>query len=251
MNNKQKILFYLFLVILFACGHTKTSLASLNLAAGDKVSLQGIVFVLPNTLSSQYFYIYNQAGIQIYSYYKDFPKINLGDLIKVSGEVSIINGITRIKIKTSGDIEIISHDNDILPIEITTQNIIEENLGQFISLQAKVAKKLSGKLYITDEFGEGLIYLKENLNIDLNNIEVGSVIIVQGIIDKTKSSFRILPRLSDDITLLEQPNNQDKTVNKDNFVLPSRNKNKSIINFVSFFFLFCLCFYIFKINLFK
>ncbi|MBU4370136.1 hypothetical protein KKG58_05295, partial [Patescibacteria group bacterium] len=57
----------------------------------------GVVIVEPGILGKQFFYI---NGIQIYSYYKDFPELAIGDEISIKGIISQSRGEKRIKTKT-------------------------------------------------------------------------------------------------------------------------------------------------------
>ncbi|MBU4370134.1 hypothetical protein KKG58_05285, partial [Patescibacteria group bacterium] len=51
-----------------------------DLSIDTAVQTQGVVIVEPGILGKQFFYI---NGIQIYSYYKDFPELAIGDEISI------------------------------------------------------------------------------------------------------------------------------------------------------------------------
>ena len=56
---------------------------------GDLVTVTGTVAVEPGVLGTQFFYIINNvAGVQVYMYSKDFPKLGIGDVIEITGEIA-------------------------------------------------------------------------------------------------------------------------------------------------------------------
>ena len=95
-----------------------------DLAVGTAVQTRGAVIAKPGVLGLQIFYI---NGVQIYSYYKDFPELDLGDEVLVKGIISQSRGEKRIKTKTNEDITILKH-NDRVPASIIEISDINADL---------------------------------------------------------------------------------------------------------------------------
>ncbi len=112
--------------------------------------VEGIVITLPGDISLQYFFIARDAQqsetIQIYNYKKEFPKLKLGDYIKISGEFSDINNYLRFKISKPEDIEILNHQPPISPLNSSDLN---NSLGKLVSISGTIIDK-DGKYLILD-----------------------------------------------------------------------------------------------------
>lgn len=163
---------------------------------GAKVQIQGVVTVLPSMLGSQYFYIQDDsAGIQIYSSKKDFPAdLQIGDLVKVTGETSEAYNEKKINIQNSEDIKIISQESRIEPDEF--EEVGEEVEGQLISVTGQIFELSTTKIKLTTDI---IIYFKENVPFNKKDYLEGDEINVQGIVSQYKEEYRILPRDISDI----------------------------------------------------
>lgn len=173
-----------------------------NKKIGDKIITQGIVAVLPGILGSQFFYINEDStGLQIYSYKKDFPEINLGDLIEIEGELSQINDEWRLKIKTATDIKIIEQKKEI-EIEYFACGEINENyLGRLILTGGEIVEKKGSIIYLDDGTGELAVYLKAGANIDSKNYQENDYAEITGILSQTSSGIKLMPRSIEDIKM--------------------------------------------------
>jgi len=168
--------------------------------AGERVIATGTVVVLPGTLSSQYFYITSGSfGIQIYNYKKDFLKFELGDVLEIKGEISETNGEKRIKTKTSEDIKFIRKSKEVFPREKKIADLNDDLTGNLISLKGEVVERKGSNLFLDDGSDEIKVYIKNTSGIVTENIDEGSEINISGILSKTKTGLRLLPRSPDDI----------------------------------------------------
>jgi len=192
---------------------------------GEKVKVSGTVSVLPNIFGSQYIYITdNGAGIQIYSYKKEFPDLSIGYHIEVVGEMSSAFGIPRIKIKKIEDIKIISSKR-ILPVVSTTISGLNENhLGSLVKITGMITELKSNYMYIDDGRDEMKIYFKPNTNIKKSNYTIGASVTVVGIFEKAGDGWHVMPRNSKDITILQIKKEKDtKKENKEIVVTTTLN----------------------------
>ncbi len=173
--------------------------------SGDLVIVSGVVAVLPGILGSQYFYIVSggqvsAAGLQIYNYKKDFPELKVGNYIEVAGELSSINGEQRLKIKNSGDIKIIDYRAEPAAEEIAADEINEDYIGRLVEITGEIVERKSSVIYLDDDTGEAVIYIKKYTGINARDFEEGEIITVTGIVGGAKSGARIMPRRADDIS---------------------------------------------------
>ncbi len=166
---------------------------------GDLIKVAGIVAVEPGILGSQYFYIVGSAGIQVYNYKKDFPNLKVGDYIEVSGELSMSSGELRLKTKTQDDFKILEHREPPIASEATCEKVNEEYVGQLISVAGEVVERKSSIVYLDDGTDEVIVYLKKSTGINSKSIKEGEIIAVTGLVGRTKSGIRIMPRSSNDI----------------------------------------------------
>jgi len=166
------------------------------------VSVTGIVTVLPGKLSSQYFYIQNQfSGIQIYNYSKDFPLLNLGDEIRITGELDTVSGERRIKIASANDIKILSTHPPPEPIEIKIDDIEESYEGEYVEVIG-IVSKTSGNTFYVHGSGEIQIVIRSGTGIKKPRMKVGDRVKIAGILSKYNDSYRILPTKQNDVKII-------------------------------------------------
>lgn len=166
---------------------------------GDVVSVSGIVAVEPGILGSQYFYIIEQSGIQVYNFKKDFPDLKIGNIIEVVGELSVINDEYRIKTKTKDDIKVSQENVDIEPLAVSCSEINTDMIGGLVEIFGEVIDRKGCSVFLDDGSDEIKIYIKSSTGIDFKSIKSGDVLSVTGIVSNTKSGIRILPRHEGDI----------------------------------------------------
>jgi len=170
-----------------------------ELDVGAAVKTQGIVIVEPGILGAQVFYI---NGVQIYSYYKDFPKLKRGDKIAVQGIISQAREEKRIKTKTKDDIQILERQLIIEPQVIEIQKIDHSLVGKLLKIQGQVIERTDSRIFISDEQSEITIYIKEYTNINKAIIQEGDNLEVTGILNQNNDELRLLPRSDQDINFI-------------------------------------------------
>ena len=171
-----------------------------NLEVGDTIKVQGVVSVLPGVFSNQYFYLANgDSGLQIYMYSKDFPELQVGDLLEARGELSYPYSMWRLKIKNKSDLKIIKHNQAISPVSVGLADLEENYLGAFLFVSGEITELKSGYLYLDDGTDEIKVVFKKGANLERSGLFVGSQAMVKGILSNGKSGFELLPRTSADI----------------------------------------------------
>lgn len=167
--------------------------------AGDLIKVKGTVAVEPGILGSQYFYIVGSPGIQIYNYKKEFPGLRVGDYVEVSGELSAGAGEPRLKTKQADDIAVISHGEPPAANETACEKISDDYVGQLVRIAGEVVEKKSSLVYLDDGTDEVVVYIKKTTGINSAGIKEGEKIAATGLVGRTQSGVRIMPRSADDI----------------------------------------------------
>lgn len=171
---------------------------------GTAVTITGTVTVSPDTLSSQYFYIQDATGgMQIYSYYKSFPVLNIGDVIQVSGELSETSGERRLKMGSDTVVNIISHTEPPPPKQVGIKDIVESLEGQYVKISGTVAETSGDTFVVQDnENNQIKIVIKSMTNIEKPKMHKGDQVEISGIVSQYKDEYRILPTKQDDVRII-------------------------------------------------
>lgn len=218
--------------------YVKTTLESIKeFEAGDLVEVAGTVAVLPGIFGSQYFYIVgppgantaeaSSPGVQVYNYKKNFPDLKVGDYIEAKGELSMVNGETRLKTKTADDIKLIEHRDEPSPEEISSDQLNDDYVGRLVKIAGEITEKKSSVIYLDDGLGEAVVQIKKNTGISTSDFNEGEAVAVTGIVSRSSSGLRILPRSQNDIRR-ENDTQEVKVLGasseSDEWVINARNK---------------------------
>lgn len=179
-----------------------------KLPLNSQVTTRGLVAVEPNILGKTIFYLAG-SGIQIYSYYQDFPELKLGDYIEVRGTTSEAGGEMRIKTKSQKDIMVLEHRQAPEPHQLAIMDINEETEGYLTTIKGEIVEISGDNLYLDDGTEEAKIYIKPETGINIKDFSEGQTIKVTGLVSQTASGYRLLPRYPEDIEIIniEQPLN--------------------------------------------
>lgn len=175
----------------------------------SRVTILGIVAVLPGVLGSQFFYVLENeesaVGIQVYSYKKDFPPaLNVGDLIEVMGEIVETKGEKRIKTKGRDDMRILSSGHNVFSQEMIIKEVGDEHIGNLITVAGEVVEQKSTYAYVDDGSDELKIYIKKTSGFSAKIFKEEMEVAVTGILSKTTSGFRLMPRSENDVIFFEE-----------------------------------------------
>ena len=183
----------------------KTDLDNIkNLALGSAVETTGIVSVLPGVLGANIFYVAG-SGVQIYCYKKDFPEFKVGDQIKIIGELSSAYGELRIKIKDKSAVQILNFGSAPEPEEISLGDLEDGDdfVGSLVKVAGEITSVKTDFFWLDDGEGEIKVVIKPTTGLSLKNLAVatGDKAEVVGILSKTSSGLRLLPRGAEDLII--------------------------------------------------
>lgn len=179
---------------------------------GDIVQVTGTVAVAPGVLSTQYFYIAGEAGLQIYSQRKTFPSLKVGDEIQVTGEVGETSGETRLKVKEKSQIQILGSQKNIIPELVEISQVDETYEGKFIQIKGEITEIKSSYLYIDDGSSEMKVYFKRGTGIQKNLFHLSQMTQVKGIVSQIQNGYQLLPRGKEDFVFLSSSSTPEEGV---------------------------------------
>ncbi len=167
-----------------------------QLASGETVTFTGVVLVLPDTYSSNYFYVQDEtSGIQIYSSSKSFPTLAIGDIISITGKTSTSNGEAKINIASSSDIVVTGQVDTITPLVV--ESYVAADAGRLVQVSGEVESK-SGSTIVLDNDWE--VYLKRGADISSSTFVEGELVTVLGILVSTDDAIQVWPRATTDVS---------------------------------------------------
>ncbi|HBL39071.1 TPA: hypothetical protein DDZ10_00115 [Candidatus Uhrbacteria bacterium] len=179
-------------------------------ALGTAVRVEGTVTALPGVFATQFFYLEDGAGIQVYLYSADFSALDLGDRVRVSGIMSQNRGEARVKLSLPEAIEILGHGSSIAH-DIRMDAIGEAAEAQLVSVEAVVESARSDEMTLTEGEATLRVSARERTGISFAAIASGSRVRVTGIVSESNGVYALLPRFQSDIFIVEMANGGSST----------------------------------------
>lgn len=177
---------------------------SASKSAGTKtVVREGTVTAAPGTLGAQYFYI-DTDNLQVYLYSKDFPTLVLGDRVRVRGTISDIADGKRLKIKNGSDITVLTHQNPVEPLTLSTSDLGKDHLGDLVAIEGEVRLQTAQRFMLHGDELDIIISKKASAKIENTITQNGDMVRVTGIVQADKDGVRLVPRSSEDITVVKK-----------------------------------------------
>lgn len=157
-------------------------------------TVEGVVSVAVGVLGSQYIYMQDaDAGVQVYSYNKDFPDVAVGTHVTVSGTKSTNRQETRLKTSSIDDFVV----NGEGALEARAVTALDETVeGMLVSVSGTVTDK-SGDEVLID--GAHTIVIKDTVTVDMELLAEGNSVTVTGIVGQSNEEYRLMPRAQEDI----------------------------------------------------
>jgi hypothetical protein len=222
-----------------------------DLEKNQDLIVQGVVI---NNVGSDdrslYLADYNFASInfeeivEIYSYHKNFPDIKAGELVTVSGKISKLDDLPRIKITEATDIWQNDLQVALAAPEITeVENIEEDLLGAFVNIKGVVVKKSGKNIYLASDIEEEYI-IRVYSKFSTKDLEIkkGNEMIVAGILSETDSSLKLVPFEIGDLSVsqavlgakIEAANYEETAISTSTSQIIAEDRKNSIKNILIF-----------------
>lgn len=231
-----------------------------NYTDGDTIIVDGLVTVLPNILGSQYFYIHNQYnndsnvyGLQIYNYNKFFPKLKIGDKVKIIGELSITGTEPylnyKIKTKIESDIKILSSDNIIFNPQLEKIfQLQNDQIGQLKKIEGEITQNKTNQIYLDDGEKEILIEIKKNTEISSKILLEGKKFTITGLLGNKNQELKITPlnlsNIEGEITIKDSPG---EILKDKNWEITPEDQGKSLLKYLIITLSFFVLLFVLKI----
>jgi endonuclease YncB( thermonuclease family) len=169
-----------------------------NIKKDEWVMVKGVVNSLPGHLSERYFYIQDDtAGVQIYSHYKDFPNLKIGDEVEVLGKISANK--LRIRTYSQHDIRIIEQDINLQHITIAHSEQMGDYYGMLSFVEGIVISKKGQVITLSVDGEKIILYIRKINNLKPSILKTGDRVKLFGIIEYISDEHRIVPRSIEDI----------------------------------------------------
>lgn len=171
------------------------------MARGTEVRVTGTVSVEPGRLGRQVMYLAG-SGIQIYFYRANWPELERGDTVTLTGELVESYNETRIKISSSEDILVVGHTKEPVAHQMNLENIHEEIEGWLVNVSGMIQSIDNDRLILEDDGSSLKVIAKEGTGIAFDELNIGDEIQITGIVSQYYDEYRLLPRDIGDIEIV-------------------------------------------------
>lgn len=193
----------------------------------DFVLIRGYVNSIPGMFSERYFYIQDDtAGVEIYSHYKIFPDLDIGDYVEIIGKLSASKD--RIKTYNISDFNIVNKDHPIKPINIDEQTNIKTLYGMFVNIKGVIISKKNNNFVVTVNGVKFTVNFKDFTNIKPSLLKVGDRVDISGIVGRYQDQYKIHPRSIDDILYQRQAKSVTKINDNKKTIIKSYSRVKHL-----------------------
>lgn len=166
-----------------------------------QTTMTGVVTALPGTFGGQIAFI---NGTQVYFYYAEWPYLELGDLVTVTGEPSENRGESRIKISAAEDIKILN-SVELTPMKGDIGSLGTLKPGALVQITGSVVEQNGDRIVLKDKSGEVEVVAYKNTGVDFKSVSADDLIIT-GVLRKFGDTARVYPRSQADVATLEKTN---------------------------------------------
>lgn len=200
------------------------------LGAWKKVT--GTVAVRPGVFGSQYFHLLSAPNMQIYNYKKEFPDLEAGDLIEVTGETSEYNGQPRLKTKSRADIRLLGKKGPLEAEALACTELGKEHAGELVKVSGEITGRKAQTVYL-DDGDECVIYVKKSTNVNMTNFVSGSRASIAGLVIPYKDGFQLWPRGAEDLEFEKEGIVLGESIRADEWALPARDKKTELLEYLA------------------
>ncbi|MET3696788.1 endonuclease YncB(thermonuclease family) [Bacillus oleivorans] len=193
------------------------TIADAKTKTGQMVTIEGVVTADNDAIGGGRLSTYMQdetGGINIFAFDPStYPSLDEGDLVEVTGTITIYNGLTEIEPEANG-IQVVAENQPLpSPQTITLADFMNEATaepfeGTLVQVEGYVQSVLSSHAgggynvtIVDEEFNGTTLRVMEGTNA-ISSIEQGKWYSFTGIMSQY-NSYQLLPRSSEDIQLLE------------------------------------------------
>ncbi len=170
-----------------------------QLPLDSRVKISATVSVPPKVFSSQVFYVSDPA-VEIYAAKRDWPSLQIGDRVSLTGVVTESGGRRRIRLSTTDQIVVTHSDQVVVPTTIGNPEQLQDSM--LVMLSGRVLQKERNGFWLEWSDQEILVVFKSATGLKSSHVPIsGSTITVTGIAVATTDGWQIRPRGIADLTV--------------------------------------------------
>lgn len=176
---------------------TKKKTATVKIATH---AVTGTVIAAPGVLGSQTMYV---DGTEIYQSKGDFPAVEVGDHVRVTGSTSSDHGMARLKIASANDVTITGQD-DLSPIDVAITDL-SDDVGKLVRVSGVVASRTKTQLTLEGDGGQITVIAKSTTDVSFETLSIGTMASITGVLTTYDGKLRLLPRDPTDLVVQSTP----------------------------------------------
>ncbi len=180
-----------------------------SVKASNSITVEGVVLVEPGIFGTRTIYIDTEKqGYQVYLSSGTWPALGLGESVRMSGALSLIDHEPRIRVKLDGiarhkSREDTNEPEEPMPEKRAVGTLVDEDIGRLFMVTGEVVEVKLPNVFVADESGELKVYFKSTA-IREQKFTPGDTVEITGILSKTKTGLRLLPRYPEDMKFVQQ-----------------------------------------------
>jgi len=180
-----------------------TSSSTQTCQSNKEVIISGIVSAEPGSLQEKVMFIMN-PGMGVFLTNGEFPKLNLGDLLKISGEIKEIGFNKFLVVNSPENIKKENGNFLITPQKIVFNNNNDFWVGSLVSISGRI-ESIAGRKFTLEKDLKKIIVNTPGIISSRNKIiKSGNWVKVVGILSKNYDGYHIFTRVNEDITLADE-----------------------------------------------
>lgn len=168
------------------------------------VVVRGRVTVPPGVFDPKELYISDGKNGMLVKHTKtDLPSFSPGDLVEVRGSFKRYVSGAAVSLGTVGAIYALAEETATVSesVKLSIQSIDDNMLNALVAVSGEVTQVRWPHIYVQDASGQIRVYVKKSTGIEKMDLQKGQQVDVSGIVGKTASGYRILPRTADDVNI--------------------------------------------------
>lgn len=183
-----------------------TTLAEAKTAGtSDSVVLSGWVSAAPHALGEGLFYVTDgSVGMAVRA--SVLPsELSLGQAVTVHGQRRTRSGEAYVLVENANGIvrDQSGEAKQLEPKAMPAGELDRELAGQLIQLEGEVTTLSGSRFAVDDGSGEASVYVRASTGFKRPALRSGDRVRVVGILSQTANGLRLLPRIADDVTVLQ------------------------------------------------